>query len=159
MSKATAQMGLKPGDARAFRFTLLVSRFNSEFTGRLRRNAEARLKALGALPAKIRILEVPGALELPLAAKAAAKKADAVLCLGAVLRGDTSHYDLVCSESARGVVQAGLDTGVPCLFGVITCDTRAQALARCQGGPKDAGRHAADAAVWMAKLLAGMGKK
>ena len=153
MSAEKSQTGLKPGDAAGLKFVILVSQFNIAYTGKLNLTAQARLKGLGALPAKIRVEYVPGALELALAAKAFAKSADAVICLGAVLRGDTSHYDLVCAESARGVVQAGLDTGVPCIYGVITCDTKAQALARCSGGPKDAGRHAAEAAVMMAKLL------
>jgi 6,7-dimethyl-8-ribityllumazine synthase len=79
-----------------------------------------------------------------------------VICLGAVLRGATSHYDLVCGEAARGIAEAGLRSGVPVIFGLITCDTAAQARERCDGGPLDAGRHAAEAAVWMSEWMAGV---
>jgi 6,7-dimethyl-8-ribityllumazine synthase len=131
---------------------MVVSRFNSRYTDRLRMQCLKRLGELGLPAASAEVTEVPGAFELPLAAQtlAAGGRFQAVLCLGAILRGATSHYDLVCAETARGIQQAGLTTGVPVIFGVITCDTAAQALERCSGGPLDAGRHAAEAALWMA---------
>ena len=141
--------------AKGLRLALVVSRFNALYTARLAVQCRKRLSDLGLPKDGLTMKEVPGAFELPLAAKVLAESGryDAVICLGAVLRGDTSHYDLVCAEAARGIQQAGLMTGLPVIFGVITCDTAAQALERCSGGPKDAGRHAAEAAVWMAGLL------
>jgi 6,7-dimethyl-8-ribityllumazine synthase len=138
---------------RGLKLAVVVSRFNGAITARLRQSCLARLEALGAPAPEVR--EVPGAFELPLAAKALALtgRFKAVICLGAVLRGATSHYDLVCGEAARGIQQAGLETGLPVIFGVVTCDTLAQAKERSGGGPKDAGIHAAEAAVWMARLL------
>ena len=105
-----------------------------------------------ALPdgAEVDRFEVPGAFELPLAAAYAARSGrfDAVVCLGAVIRGETDHYDYVCGEAARGIQQVQLDTGVPCGFGVLTVDNMDQALARVAGGSKrDTGRHAAEAAL------------
>jgi len=97
---------------------------------------------------------VPGAFELPLAASYAARagRFEGVACLGAVIRGETNHYDYVCAETARGIQQVALNTGVPCAFGVLTCDTMEQALARTGGGKRDQGRHAAEAVLKMAAL-------
>jgi len=131
---------------------IVVAAFNGTYTARLLASARARLKALGA--PEPRVDRVPGALELPLAARwaAADEGVDAVLALGCVIRGETSHYDLVCRGALDGLLRAGLDSGVPVLFGVITVENAAQAKARCDGGPMDAGRHAAEAAVSMALL-------
>ncbi len=82
-----------------------------------------------------------------------------MITLGCVIRGETSHYDLVCQGALNGVMQAGSSTGVPVLFGVITCEDKAQAIARCNGSRKDAGRHAAEAAVVMARLLGTFGPR
>jgi 6,7-dimethyl-8-ribityllumazine synthase len=79
---------------------------------------------------------------------------DGVACLGAVIRGETDHYDFVCAETARGIMQVQLETGVPCAFGVLTCTTMEQALARAGGDKRDQGRHAAEAALAMAALRA-----
>jgi 6,7-dimethyl-8-ribityllumazine synthase len=97
---------------------------------------------------------VPGAFELPLAAKLHAQSGDfaGVACLGVVIRGETDHYDFVCSEAARGIQRVQLETGVPCAFGVITCDTMEQALARAGGGKRDQGRNAALTVARMALL-------
>jgi 6,7-dimethyl-8-ribityllumazine synthase len=97
---------------------------------------------------------VPGAFELPFAAKWCAESGRfaGVACLGVVIRGETNHFDYVCSETARGIQRVQLDTGVPCAFGVITCDTRAQAEARAGGGKRDQGRDAALAVLRMAQL-------
>ncbi len=102
----------------------------------------------------VEVFDVPGAFELPLAASYAAGtgRFAGVACLGAVIRGETDHYDFVCAEAARGVMRVQLDTGVPCAFGVLTCETMEQALARSGGGKRDQGRHAAEAVLAMAAL-------
>ena len=102
------------------------------------------------------MFDVPGAFELPLAARYAARSGRfaGVACLGAVIRGETDHYDFVCAETARGVMQVQLDTSVPCAFGVLTCETMAQALERAGGGKRDQGRNAAEAVIAMAALRA-----
>ena len=102
-------------------------------------------------PARFETFEVPGAFELPLAAKLCADSGRfaGVACLGVVIRGETDHYDFVCAEAASGLRQVTLETGIPCSFGVITCDTREQAEARAGGGKRDQGRNAAIAAVQM----------
>jgi len=127
------------------RFAICVARFYDELADRLVAGAT------GALPeeSEVDIFEVPGAFELPLAAKLAAKSGryDAVICLGAVIRGETSHYDYVCGESARGIQDVQLDTGVPCSFGVLTVDSYEQALARSGEGKRDSGAHAAEAVL------------
>lgn len=145
-------MKLKKGAGKGMTIAVAQAAFNSEYTSRLLKSAQSRLKSLGA---RVKVWQVPGAFELGLAGKelAATHLYDAVICLGAVLRGETGHYDLVCQAAADGVRQAGMDTGVPVIFGVITCDTHQQAMARCSGGDKDSGIHAADAAVHMASLL------
>jgi 6,7-dimethyl-8-ribityllumazine synthase len=105
---------------------------------------------------EVAVHEVPGAFELPLAAKYCADtgRFAGVACLGAVIRGETSHYDYVCESAASGILRVGLDTGVPCAFGVLTCDTMEQALARSGGGKRDSGRHAAEAVLALARIRA-----
>jgi 6,7-dimethyl-8-ribityllumazine synthase len=100
------------------------------------------------------VFDVPGAFELPLAAKYAAESGryEGVACLGAVIRGETDHYDFVCGEAARGIQDVQLTTGVPCAFGVLTVENMDQALARTGGGKRDQGRHAAEAVIAMAAL-------
>lgn len=141
----------KAGAARSLRLAACVASFNKLYTARLLASAQARLKALGGGLARVEW--VPGALELPLAAQRLALSGsyDAILALGCVIRGDTSHYDLVCQGALQGLQRVGLDTSLPVIFGVITTENKAQALARCSGGPHDAGRHAAEAAVVMAR--------
>ena len=97
---------------------------------------------------------MPGAFELPLAAKLCAESGryDGVACLGAVIRGETDHYDWVCAEAARGIQDVQLRTGVPCAFGVLTVDTMEQALARSGGDKRDSGRHAADAVLALVRV-------
>jgi 6,7-dimethyl-8-ribityllumazine synthase len=151
MSEATPALSLKRGDARGLKVRIVVSEFNRHVTSRLVRSAQARLKALGGFEAPVDW--VPGALELPLAARWALKsKPDAVVALGCVIRGETSHYDLVCRGALDGLMRVSLDSATPVLFGVVTVENEAQALARSNGGPKDAGRHALDAALAMALL-------
>jgi 6,7-dimethyl-8-ribityllumazine synthase len=137
-----------PPAARAQRVALCVARFYGDLADRLEAGARAALEEAGV--AAVDRFEVPGAFELPLIAEYAARSGryDAVICLGAVIRGETDHYDHVCREAARGIQQVQLETGVPCGFGVLTVDTMAQALDRVSGGSKrDTGRHAAEAAL------------
>jgi 6,7-dimethyl-8-ribityllumazine synthase len=130
------------------RFALVVGRFYAELAERLVAGASAVLEQSGAVA--IDVYDVPGAFELPLAAKYAAESGRyaAVVALGAVIRGETDHYDYVCGEAARGIQQVQLATGVPVGFGVLTVDSMEQALARVQGGAKrDSGAHAAEAVL------------
>ena len=159
MSDLGSQTALKAGDAKGLRIAVVVASFNSIYTRRLLNSANARLKGLGAKAPEV--AWVPGALELPLAVQAFAKTGayDAVIAIGCVIRGETTHYDLVSEGAAQGILQAGLSTGIPAIFGVITCENKAQVLARCSGGSMDAGLHAANAAVSMALLLRGLQKK
>jgi 6,7-dimethyl-8-ribityllumazine synthase len=134
------------------RFAIAVGRFYEELAERLVEGARAELDEAGA--SEIDVLDVPGAFELPLAAKYAAESGRyaGVVCLGAVIRGETDHYEHVCAEAARGIAQVQLDTGVPCGFGLLTVDTMEQALARAGGDKRHQGRDAARAVVRMAAL-------
>jgi len=139
--------GVAPA-GRADRVALCVARFYGELADKLEAGARAALVQAGVID--LDRFEVPGAFELPLAAAYAARSGcyDAVVCLGAVIRGETDHYDYVCTEAARGIQQVQLETGVPCGFGLLTVDTMEQALDRVAGGSKrDTGRSAAEAAL------------
>lgn len=130
------------------RVALCVATFYPELAQRLEDGARAALGDAGIEDADR--FGVPGAFELPLIAKYAARSGRyaAIVCLGAVIRGETDHYAYVCAEAARGVQQVQLETGVPCGFGVLTVDTMEQAFERVQGGGKrDTGRHAVEAAL------------
>ena len=131
------------------RIALTVARFYDELADRLVAGARG---ALG--DAEIEVFEVPGAYELPMAAKFAAESGrfDGVVCLGAVIRGETDHYDWVCGACAEGIQRVQLDTGVPCSFGVLTVDTYEQALARSGEGKRDSGAHAAEAVLALLKI-------
>ena len=131
------------------RFAIAVGRFYEELAERLVAGATAALEEGGA--EGIEVLDVPGAFELPLAAKYAAESGRfaGVVCLGAVIRGETDHYEYVCAEAARGIQQVQLDTGVPCGFGLLTVDNLEQALARAGGDKRDQGREAARAVLRM----------
>jgi 6,7-dimethyl-8-ribityllumazine synthase len=135
-------------------FALVVGRFYAELAERLVAGARAELEAAGV--EEIDVLDVPGAFELPLAAHYAAQSGRyaGIVCLGAVIRGETSHYDHVCAEAARGIQDVQLRTGVPCGFGLLTVESMQQALARTGGGKRDQGRDAAAAALGMARLRA-----
>jgi 6,7-dimethyl-8-ribityllumazine synthase len=147
-------------NAAGLRFGIVVSQFNSFITDRLLRGALDALKSAGAAKQKIEICRVPGSFEIPLAAKklAASGKFDSLICIGCVLRGETAHYDYVCSETARGIQLAQLDTGVPMAFCVLTCDTLEQAIDRAglKGGNK--GYEAGLAAVEMGCLVRKLSK-
>jgi 6,7-dimethyl-8-ribityllumazine synthase len=133
-------------------FAIVIGRFYEDLAERLQKGAIEAFREGGC--AEVKVFDVPGAFELPLAASYAAKtgRFDGVACLGAVIRGETNHYDYVCAETARGIQQVALSTGVPCAFGVLTCETMEQALARTGGGKRDQGRHAAEAVLRMAAL-------
>jgi 6,7-dimethyl-8-ribityllumazine synthase len=134
------------------RMALCVARFYEDLADRLEAGARAAFAEAGV--EEVDRFDVPGAFELPLAARFAAESGryDGVACLGAVIRGETDHYDWVCQESARGIQDVQLRTGVPCAFGVLTVDTMEQALARSGGDKRDSGRHAADAVLALARL-------
>jgi 6,7-dimethyl-8-ribityllumazine synthase len=135
-------------------FAVCLGTFYQELAERLLNGVTLGFDDGGVSAASVDTFEVPGAFELPLAAKWCAESGRfaGVACLGAVIRGETDHYDYVCAEAARGVQQAQLATGVPCAFGVLTCDTMDQALARSGGDERDQGRRAAHAVMRMALL-------
>jgi 6,7-dimethyl-8-ribityllumazine synthase len=139
------------------RFAIAVGRFYVDLAERLVAGAqEVLLEATGH---EADVFDVPGAFELPLAAKYAAESGRyaGIVCLGAVIRGETSHYDHVCAEAARGIADVSLRTGVPCGFGVLTVESMDQALARSGGGKRHQGRDAAEAVLRMAALRARLG--
>lgn len=152
-------------------FAIVVGRFYEDLAQRLVKGARAGFEMAGVEPTSIYEYSVPGAYELPLAAETFIRgtriKADSavgdhnepggVACLGVVIRGETDHYDFVCAESARGIQQVQLETGVPCAFGVITCDNMDQALARSGGDKRDQGRNAALTVARMALLKRQLG--
>jgi 6,7-dimethyl-8-ribityllumazine synthase len=133
-------------------FAIAVGRFYEDLAERLIAGAQAAFAEAGAGVADV--YDVPGAFELPMAAKLCAEtgRYDGVACLGAVIRGETDHYDYVCAEAARGIQDVQLSTGIPCAFGVLTVDTMEQALERSGGGRRDSGRHAAEAVLMLAGL-------
>ena len=134
-------------------YAACVGRFYEELAERL---VEGATRVFHEAGATVEVHDVPGAFELPLAARYCADSGRyaGVACLGAVIRGETDHYDFVCSEAARGIGDVSLRTGVPCAFGVITADTREQAEARAGGDKRDQGRNAAIAALRMAEVRA-----
>ena len=135
-------------------FAVCVGRFYEDLAERLLGGAREGFKIAGVSAGSVKELSVPGAYELPFAARQLADtgRYAGVACLGVVIRGETDHYDFVCAEAARGVQDVQLVTGVPCAFGVITCETMEQALARAGGGKRDQGRNAALTIARMALL-------
>ena len=133
-------------------FAIAVGRFYEDLANRLVEGAKAAFAQDG--DHSVEEFDVPGAFELPLAASYAARSGRfaGVACLGAVIRGETDHYDFVCAEAARGVMAVQLQTGVPCAFGLLTVENMEQALARSGGGKRDQGAHAAEAVLRMAAL-------
>jgi 6,7-dimethyl-8-ribityllumazine synthase len=133
------------------RFAITVARFYEDLAERLVAGATRVFDAAGA---SVEVHDVPGAFELPLAAKYCAESGrfEGVACLGAVIRGETSHYDYVCDQAATGIARVGLDTGVPCAFGVLTVENMEQALARTGDGKRHQGEDAAHAVLRMAEL-------
>jgi 6,7-dimethyl-8-ribityllumazine synthase len=138
------------------KFAIVVGRFYEDLAERLIVGAQSAFAEAGAGEADV--FDVPGAYELPLAAQTVAEtgRYDGVACLGAVIRGETTHYDYVCNEAARGIMDVQLRTGVPCAFGVLTVENMDQALARTGGGKRDQGAHAAEAVLALARLQASL---
>ena len=129
------------------RYAIVAARFYEDLADRLIAGAQAEFTEAGAASADV--FSVPGAYELPMAALQCAQSGRyaGVACVGAVIRGETDHYDYVCGEAARGIMEVQLRTGVPCAFGVLTVDSLDQALARAGGDKRDSGRHAAQAVL------------
>lgn len=140
-------------DATGMRIAIVAGRFNDHVTKPLLEGATDALRGLGL--ATVPVHWVPGAFEIPLVAQRLARSGgfDAVICLGAVIRGDTPHFDFVAGECASGVARVALDTGVPCIFGVLTTDDLDQAMARAGGAEGNKGAEAARTAVEMVDLL------
>jgi 6,7-dimethyl-8-ribityllumazine synthase len=145
--KAPRPLAIKPGFIP--RLAVIAARFNEKIVDELLRRCLKQLHAMDVLESKIAVHRVPGAFELPVAAKLAAEsgKFHAVICLGAVIRGDTPHFDFVAGEAARGIQQVALATGVPVIFGVLTTNNEAQARQRLAAGSR-----AADAALEMVQF-------
>jgi 6,7-dimethyl-8-ribityllumazine synthase len=150
---ATEHRGAVEGAGR--RLAIVASRFNGSVTSKLVEGALAGLEKHGVSAEDVEIAWVPGAFEIPLVARrfAASGRVDAVLCLGAVIRGDTAHFDLVANEAARGIAGVTLETGVPVIFEVLATDTLAQAQARAGGTHGNKGWEAAESALEMMSLL------
>lgn len=173
MAEAGALLETFTDEERAFlgrqRFAVCIGRFYDDLAARLLRGARDGFAIAGVAHSSVEEFSVPGAYELPFAAKRCAmtppfppdpdthSRFAGVACLGAVIRGETDHYDFVCAEAARGIQDVQLETGVPCAFGVITCDTMEQALARAGGDKRDQGRNAALTVARMALLQRRLG--
>ena len=142
------------------KFGLVVSRFNEFITGRLLDGAQDALTRHGVKEADIDVVWTPGAFEIPFTAKKLAEKGkySAVICLGAVIRGGTPHFDYIAAEVTKGVAQVGLDTGVPVVYGVITADTLEQAIERAGTKMGNAGFNSAETAIELANLMQALAK-
>ncbi len=163
MRRALVTEGLSPSEREELagrEFAICVSTFYRELAERMVGSAIKTFADAGVSPADVHVYEVPGAFELPVAATWCAESGRfaGVACLGAVIRGETSHYDHVCAEAARGVQEVGLRTGVPCAFGVITAENMGQAEARAGGGKRDQGHDAARAVMRMSLVRDGIGR-
>ena len=137
-------------DTAGERYAIVGARFYEELADRLVTGAQRVLRG------EADVYDVPGAFELPVSAKLLAQSGRyaGIVCLGAVIRGETDHYDYVCAETSRGIQDVALDTGVPCGFGVLTCDDYDQALARSGEGKRDSGAHAAEAVLAVGRIRA-----
>jgi 6,7-dimethyl-8-ribityllumazine synthase len=146
-------------DASRLRVAVVVSRFNARVTEGLREGAVAALREAGAPAAQIEEFAVPGAFEIPQAARALAESGrfDAIVCLGCLIQGETPHFTYIASATAHGIMTASLDTRVPMAFGVLTVNTEEQALERAGSDPGNKGREAAAAAIEMAALYRTLG--
>lgn len=139
-------------DAGKLKFGIIVSRFNELVSKGLLGGAQDCLKRHGAKENNVDVVWVPGAFEIPLVAKKIAKDYDALICLGAVIRGGTPHFEYVASEASKGIAKVSLDTGVPIIFGVLTTDNLEQALERAGAKPGNKGFTAALSAIELANL-------
>lgn len=150
-------MKLRKGsqDATGLRFGIVVAKFNKFVTGKLLSSCVEELRKHGVAADDIEVVRVPGAFEIPLVARTMArtKRFHAVICLGAVIRGDTPHFDYICAEVSRGIGQAALDADVPIIFGVLTTHTVAQAIERADSVKFNRGGEAAKSAVEMAAVM------
>lgn len=157
MSAESAQPRVLEGDLSAAgrRFAVVVARFNSFVTEKLLEGALDAIRRTGGDLARVDVARVPGSVEIPVTARTLAQtgRYDAVICLGAVIRGETGHYDHVAGEAASGVAAVGRETGVPTVFGVLTCDTLEQAINRSGAKSGNHGFSAAMSAIEMASLL------
>ncbi|BBO90931.1 6,7-dimethyl-8-ribityllumazine synthase [Desulfosarcina ovata] len=147
--------------AQGKRFGIIASRFNDFITDRLVGGAVDALTRSGAEDKDIDLVKVPGAFEIPMLAQrmAKSKKYHAVICLGAVIRGATPHFDYVCAEASKGIAQVSMETGVPVIFGILTTDTIEQAIERAGTKAGNKGWSAAVAAIEMANLVELVGKE
>lgn len=155
MTRAGSSSALPDLDGSGLRVAIIGARFNDHIVTNLRDGALRGLERLGVSDSDVTEAWVPGAFELPLAAKALAQtgKVDAIICLGTVIKGDTPHFDYVCNEAARGIQDAQMSTGIPVMFGVLTVNTEQQAIDRSGPGIDNKGDEAAVGAVEMALLL------
>jgi len=146
-------------NAKGLRVGMVVSRFNEFITGKLLGGAEDAVRRLGGDLANVDVAWVPGAFEIPMVAKRMAESGnyDAIVCLGAVIRGSTAHFDLVAGEATKGIAQVMLNSGVPVSFGILTTDTIEQAIERAGTKAGNKGWEAAAGAIEMATLLKSMG--
>jgi len=144
----------------AYRFALIVSKYNDFVTDRLHAGATEALRAAGVADSDITTVRVPGAFEIPIAAQHAAEtgRFDAIVCLGCVIRGATPHFEYICSAVAHGLTAAASATGIPMAFGVLTTNSVEEALARAREGHDNKGREAALAALEMAGVVAALTK-
>lgn len=158
---STERSGRRELDGTGLSIAVARSRFNDEVTARLAAAAQATLRHRGVRDDDIHLVECPGAFELPLVAKYLAESGefDAIIALGAVIRGETDHYDLVARAAAEGIARVTLETGVPVIFEVLATSTREQAESRAGGALGNRGEDAALAAVEMARLVAGLGRR
>ena len=134
---------------------IVVSKFNEPVTSRLQAGALEALEQFGTLAEQIQVVRVPGAFELPLAAKALAQsqQVDAVICLGAVIRGETAHFEYISEYASQGIGKVSLEMGIPVIFGVLTTNTVEQAMERAEGSQRNKGAEAAHTAIEMISLL------
>src|SRR5262245_5356636 len=145
---------------RSGRFAIVAAKYNAVIVDALVGGALEDFQRHGVTKDRIDVLKVPGSFELPLTAQALAKtgKYAAIVCLGCVIRGDTDHYDYVCRAAADGILQVGLQTGIPAIFGVLTCENMEQAVERAGGRVGNKGTEAATTALEMAGLLSAIHK-
>ncbi len=142
-------------DAGKLSFAIIVSRFNELISNGLLKGSLDCLRRHGAKDTSIDVVWAPGSFEIPLVAKklAASKEYDAIICLGAIIRGGTSHFEYIASEAAKGIAKVSLDTGIPVIFGVLTADNLEQALERAGAKPGNKGFDAAQSAIELANLM------
>jgi len=154
MSEFLDNSELGPKAAAGFRFAVVVSRFNADITEALLAGAQTALASHGASNSNISVYEVPGSFELPMTvARLIDERFDAIICLGAIIKGETPHFDYLCSSVAHGIQEVAVHSGTPAIWGVLTCEQREHAVARAGGNKGNKGTEAAITAIKMAKLF------